>query len=118
MAKIFSLFLSAVILMSGGLFVDSPGLGQDDDATPIDWQSNARGFEGGEGATFRVRCPRDGAAGTIYGTRIYTDDSSICTAAVHAGVISLKRGGRVTIEIRGGRSSYESTTRHGITSTA
>ena len=84
--------------------------------TPIAWNTNAAGFKGEEGQSYRFRCPSDGTVGTIYGSDVYTDDSSICTAAVHAGIISTERGGKVEIEIRPGRSIYGSTTRHGIKS--
>ena len=52
----------------------------------------------------------------LYGTDVYTDDSSICTAAVHAGLISFQAGGSVTIEIRQGQSSYAGSARNGVTS--
>ena len=52
----------------------------------------------------------------IWGTDTYTDDSSVCTAAVHSGAISLAAGGTVTIEIRPGLDAYRSSTRNGITS--
>lgn len=84
--------------------------------TPIAWDTTASGFSGETGQTYRFRCPGGGTAATIYGSDIYTDDSSICTAAAHAGVISMASGGNVKIEIRPGRSAYGSTTRHGIKS--
>jgi hypothetical protein len=48
------------------------------------------------------------------GTDIYTLDSSICNAAVHAGKLTMESGGPVTIELRPGESSYKGTTRNGI----
>ena len=42
----------------------------------------------------------------IAGSGPYTDDSSICTAAVHAGALRAKDGGEVTIEIRPGEPRY------------
>jgi hypothetical protein len=86
------------------------------DVTPIDWDTSAAGFQGEKGKNFVFRCPANGSAKPIYGSDIYTDDSSICTAAVHGGFIGLKRGGVVRIEIGAGRSTYGSTTRHGIKS--
>ena len=88
------------------------------EVTPINWDTGAAGFQGQTGKTYAFRCPGEGSANTIYGNDIYTDDSSICTAAVHVGLITLERGGLVTIEIRPGRSTYGSTTRHGIKSTS
>ena len=52
----------------------------------------------------------------IWGVDVYTADSSICTAAVHAGIITMEEGGEVTVEFRPGRAVYGSTTRNGITS--
>lgn len=56
------------------------------------------------------------AAGTIYGTGVYTADSSICAAAVHAGAIPAKAGGKVTAKSLPGCSKYLGTTNNGITS--
>ena len=87
-----------------------------DEVTPIDWDTSPGGFKGEIGQTFKFRCPEDGTAHTIYGSDVYTIDSSICTAAVHAGIITLEGGGDVTVEIRPGRQLYGSTTRNGIKS--
>ena len=66
--------------------------------------------------TYRFECPPDGSESAIWGNDIYTADSSICTAAVHAGVITFEKGGTVTIEFRPGRQIYGSTERNGVTS--
>ncbi len=79
------------------------------------WKADARHLRGLYGQRFTYSCPARGRARTVWGTRIYTDDSSVCTAAVHAGRFTLARGGTVTIEIRRGRTSYRGTTRNGIT---
>ena len=60
--------------------------------------------------------PHRWRGGFDYGTDIYTDDSSICTAAVHAGKFSLAAGGTVIVEIRAGQSSYTGSMRNGLTS--
>lgn len=54
-------------------------------------------------------------SGSVWGTDLYTDDSSICNAALHAGVIA-KTGGTVTLSPTGGCSSYLGTTRNGVAS--
>ena len=87
-----------------------------DEVTPIDWDTSPGAFKGEEGQTYKLRCPADGTAHAIYGSDVYTIDSSICTAAVHAGIITLEDGGLVTVEIRPGRQIYGSTTRNGIKS--
>ena len=48
----------------------------------------------------------------------FTDDSSVCTAAVHAGEISLTQGGNVIILIGAAKSAYAGTVKNGITSQA
>ena len=86
------------------------------DITPIGWDTTAGGFKGEDGRTYMFLCPKGGAAQGIYGSDVYADYSSICTAAVHAGLISLADGGKVTVEYRAGRSIYGSTVRNGIKS--
>ena len=50
------------------------------------------------------------------GVDAYSWESSICTSAVHAGTITLARGGTVTIEMRAGLDSYAGSARNSITS--
>ena len=88
----------------------------DDEITPIQWNTPANGFKEDVGRTYKFRCPPNGTAGMIWGSDIYTADSSICTVAVHAGLFSLAAGGVVTIEFRPGRQTYGSTERNSITS--
>jgi hypothetical protein len=66
------------------------------------------------------RCPPGGRAGSgPFGTGIYADHSSVCIAAVHAGVITFASGGTVTIEIRAGQDFYAgSPGQGGVTSSA
>lgn len=87
-----------------------------EDITPIAWDTTAAGFKVEDGQTDKFRCPKEGTAQLIYGSDVYTLYSSICTAAVHAGLFSLADGGIVTIEYGPGRSTYGSTVRHGIKS--
>ena len=53
--------------------------------------------------------------GSIYGNGLYTDDSKICRAAVHAGEISLA-GGHVALTMQEGQPTYEGITKNGVTS--
>jgi hypothetical protein len=75
-------------------------------ATPIDWYTGPMAHRGANGQRFSYFCPPNGSSGLLWGTGIHTDDSSVCTAAVHAGLITFAGGGTVTIEIRPGQSSY------------
>jgi hypothetical protein len=80
------------------------------------WRANATRYRGMDGQQFDYDCPAGGEADTIWGTDTYTDDSSVCTAGVHVGVIALDEGGTVTIEIRPGEDEYQDTERNGIAS--
>jgi len=70
----------------------------------------------GSGRSMRCKCSRAAASsGSVWGSGTYTDDSRICRAAVHAGVISAN-GGFVTVQATGGLQSYVGNTRNGVTS--
>jgi LCCL domain/Cohesin domain len=91
--------------------------------TPATWSTQPNSLPGGgtlrgrNGERFSFTCPPGGTISSrLWGTDLYTDDSSICTAAVHAGLITTARGGTVTIEIRPGASSYTGSPRNGVTS--
>jgi hypothetical protein len=84
----------------------------------LNWDANATAFHGQNGLLVAYKCPAHGTLGTVYGTGVYTDDSKVCSAAVHAGLITPDSGGTVTIKILPGRSSYTASTRHGVTSNA
>ena len=69
------------------------------------------------GMTFNVRVTGQ-ARGTIYGTDIYTGDSSLPAAAVHAGVLKPGKTGVVRVKIVGPQPGFVATTRNGVTSNA
>ena len=85
-----------------------------EDQTPVLWNTSASMVSFETGKTYKFKCPSNGKESTVWGTDIYTLDSSICTAAVHAGKLALESGGSVTIELRPGESSYKGSTRNGI----
>jgi len=60
-------------------------------------------------------CAASAATGAVWGTDIYTDDSSICAAARHAGTIG-QNGGMVTLRAAPGRDGYAGSPRNGVTS--
>jgi hypothetical protein len=65
---------------------------------------------------FTCTCSAESTAeSSIWGTDIYTDDSGLCRAALHAGVISAQ-GGSITVNRRPGRSLYVGTMRNGVQS--
>ncbi len=54
--------------------------------------------------------------GTVWGTDIYTADSALATAAVHAGVLKEGQTGVVKVTILPRQNAYQGSTRNGITS--
>lgn len=101
---------------------DTSGEGQegtgapDEEAPDVDWALDASRYRGEDGTRIAFLCPPDGEVGSVWGTETYTDDSSVCSAAVHAGVINPVEGGRVVIEIAPGEETYEGTEANGVTS--
>lgn len=81
----------------------------------VTWAAEATVHRGMDGETFEYPCAPDGTFGAVWGTDVYTDDSSVCTAAVHAGVITRETGGTVTIVILPGRATYEGSARNDVT---
>lgn len=79
------------------------------------WEASATSLNGKDGETLTLACPPKGTAHSVWGSDIYTSDSSICTAAVHSGLISFQQGGTVTIELRPGRPIYGASERNGVT---
>ena len=67
---------------------------------------------------FTCTCSGEAArstSGAVWGTDVYTDDSDLCRAALHAGVIGAD-GGPITVARSEGRSYYVGSSRHGVAS--
>ena len=85
----------------------------------LSWSVNARAWRGQPGRVFTMYCPAGGAAGSVWGSGEYTDDSSVCTAAVHAlATFDFERGGTVFVTMTAGRDEYPADVRRGVSSTA
>jgi hypothetical protein len=82
----------------------------------VTWQDTAFWHRAAKGYQFNFICPPNGVAAPIWGSGIYIEGSSICTAAVHAGALTLQDGGLVTIEILPAEPEYPGSTANGITS--
>lgn len=68
------------------------------------------------GEIYSYFCPPNGTIDTVWGTDTYTADSSICNAAVHAGLITSQNGGNVRLKIKNGLSQYIGSTRNRVNS--
>lgn len=77
------------------------------------WLKSPKGLEVKSGQSSYV-CPANGKGGQVWGTDMYTADSSICEAAVHAGVITREKGGKVNFEMKPGQKSYKGSDRNGV----
>lgn len=54
--------------------------------------------------------------GTVWGSDIYTDDSALAAAVLHAGLLQAGERGIVTVQMLPGQASYEGVNRHGVQS--
>jgi hypothetical protein len=75
------------------------------------------GYRGQDGKTYLFEVTGR-ADQSIAGTDIYTDDSALATAAVHAGALGIGQTGVVRVTILAGQASYTGSTRNGVTSGA
>ncbi len=77
---------------------------------------NGHQLQGEIGSEFQVACP-DGCAaeGATWGSDVYTIDSAICRAGIHAGAIPAT-GGIVEVRLEPGRPAYRGSARNGIES--
>jgi hypothetical protein len=104
-----------------GAFLLATGASAAPSADPVgglDWNANAVAFRGQNGLLVTYKCPAGGTVVAPYGTGTYTDDSRVCSAAVHAGLITPVKGGTVKIKIVPGKPNYLGSTKNGITSSS
>ncbi len=77
---------------------------------------NSNELQGAPGQTFQLACPPGcAAAGGLWGTDIYTGDSAVCHAGIHAGAIS-PDGGVLWVRIEQGQPAYRGSARNGVES--
>lgn len=65
-----------------------------------------------------IYCAANFAIKPIWGTTVYTDDSDVCTAAAHTGVILHSLGGTVSYTSTASQGSYTANKRNNIQSNA
>ncbi|UJR16666.1 hypothetical protein I4U23_003566 [Adineta vaga] len=69
----------------------------------------------GQTLSFKIK---GNSKGSIWGTHVYTDDSNIATAAVHAGLVAIGETKIVHIQILPGQFNYHGTTQNGVSSSS
>jgi hypothetical protein len=68
------------------------------------------------GGVFQVSCPAGcEMQGGLWGSDVYTADSGICRAGIHAGLIT-PAGGVVSVRLEPGRPAYRGSVRYGVQS--
>jgi hypothetical protein len=72
-------------------------------------------FEAQQGKVLAFTVTGLAAGGTVWGTDVYTTDSRLAIAAVHAGVIKVGETGVVRVKIIPSPPSFAGSSRHGIT---
>jgi LCCL domain len=88
-------------------------------AVEIKWSDSPASLDikTSKGLKFAFACPpSEQPINQLWGTAAYTDNSSVCLAGVHSGVITKERGGVVNIEVRGGQPNFIGSQRFGVLS--
>ena len=76
-------------------------------------------FDGILNTNIKVQCPQGcqtSEKGRVWGSTLYKDDSSVCKAAIHSGIIKPDEGGLIEIGLEEGQDSYTGSKENGITS--
>jgi hypothetical protein len=75
-------------------------------------------FRGDPGSVFIIFCPKNCKAENVpvKGTALYSADSGVCKAAIHAGLIVNEKGGQVGVTKTYGSNYYEGSPFNGIIS--
>jgi hypothetical protein len=68
------------------------------------------------GKTFAFKVTGNASGGSVYGTDVYTLDSSLAAVAVHAGVVKNGATGVIRVKIIESPETFVSTTRNGVSS--
>src|SRR6185369_10982717 len=78
--------------------------------------ANMTSYRGQNGLLVNVTVTASSNAGNIWGTDIYTDDSSLAIAAIHAGYLTNGEVGTLIVRVLPGQSGYTGTIRNGVSS--
>jgi hypothetical protein len=76
----------------------------------ITWLADAMAYRSMVGQRAFFHCPPKGTYGLVFGTAVYADHSSICTAAAHDRRITVREGGDVEIRLLAGQATYMGST--------
>src|SRR6185295_8683079 len=74
------------------------------------WNQGISQYRGQYGQRFQADCIPMGSEFAVWGSNPYTDDSPVCTAGAHRGLITRDGGGWVTVEIRPAQRGFDGST--------
>lgn len=77
--------------------------------------TNMTGYRGSSSTVLSCTCTGLPPAGTVWGTKVYTDDSVVCQAAVHAGKRAWGETKTLDVHVLPGRSFYYYSWAYGVT---
>lgn len=86
--------------------------------TAVDAPVNLTSYRNKVGQTFEFTVKGAVGGGGVWGTDVYTDDSNVAAAAVHAGVLVVGQTKVLSISILPGQSSYTASTRNGVSTSS
>lgn len=92
---------------------ESPTVGRNQ---AVDCSLRGDELPGDVGARRTVRCPAACQGESVWGSGPYTDDSSVCAAAIHAGALPLNEGGLIRVIKEGPLKNAKASKAHGIES--
>jgi len=102
--------------LPGGVTINTGGQDQPGIVASSVCPTNFQAFRGRR-SPLTCECSAEATqrGGVVFGTDVYADLSTICLAAVHAGVIT-PRGGTVRVVPQPGRNAYSGVERNGVIS--
>ena len=84
--------------------------------TEISTPTNLTSYRGNNNKIYSFMVTGNNSTGKVWGSTIYTDDSTVSLAAIHAGLVKNGETKRVYVQILPGQSSYASSLSNSITS--
>jgi hypothetical protein len=94
--------------------VRSLAVEDDEDKAAAADPGNLTALQGQVGKTFRFKVT-GAAAGSVWGSDVYTTDSTLAKATVHAGVLKAGQTGVVRVKIVAPPATFEGSTKNGVT---
>lgn len=107
------------LVLAGMMVLGAPAASAQRVPLGIPGTYSASAFSREAGRRLVFICPAIGKpSDNVWGVDVYSADSAICSAAIHAGVLAFQQTGLVAIVMGGTASSFEGTSRNGVTSTS